>query len=415
MNKVLSKIGWGAVCVDGFIPPSSFMEFQAYKVLVIAADIRHLEHIEYTPAPDIIHEAAGHAPIIADPEYADYLRFFGEIGSKAITHPLDYELYEAVRHLSIMKGDHSSSPKDINNATQKIEAVQERMDQPSEVARIRNLHWWTVEYGLIGSMEDPKIYGAGLLSSIGESLQCLGDGVKKIPYSIDAADFSFDITTMQPQLFVTPEFNYLTDVLNEFADDMALRKGGSKGLQKAIDSQATATGVLSSGLQISGTFTEMIKGQNGQPVFMRTTSPSSLCVDNKQLPGHGIKYHGDGYSTPIGKIKNMDKVIEDQTTSDLEEQDIIVGKETTLEFESGVKVHGVLKGTTQNNHGKTVLLTFDQCAVTYQGRTLFQPEWGPFDMGLGETVESVYAGPADFDAFGVEIALPSEKTHKSGF
>ncbi|MDP6909737.1 MAG: phenylalanine 4-monooxygenase, partial [Flavobacteriales bacterium] len=72
MNEVLGKIGWGAVCVDGFIPPSAFMEFQAHNVLVIAADIRQLKHIEYTPAPDIIHEAAGHAPIIADPEYAEY-------------------------------------------------------------------------------------------------------------------------------------------------------------------------------------------------------------------------------------------------------------------------------------------------------------------------------------------------------
>jgi phenylalanine-4-hydroxylase len=47
------------------------MEFQAYNVLVIAYQ---LEHIEYTPAPDIIHEGAGHAPIIANPEYAEYLR-----------------------------------------------------------------------------------------------------------------------------------------------------------------------------------------------------------------------------------------------------------------------------------------------------------------------------------------------------
>ena len=54
MNDALGKIGWGAVTVDGFIPPAAFMEYQAYRVLVIAADIRQLKHIEYTPAPDII-------------------------------------------------------------------------------------------------------------------------------------------------------------------------------------------------------------------------------------------------------------------------------------------------------------------------------------------------------------------------
>jgi phenylalanine-4-hydroxylase len=72
MNRILREIGWAAVAVDGFIPPSAFMEFQAYNVLVIAADIRPIDQIGYTSAPDIIHEAAGHAPIIANPAYASY-------------------------------------------------------------------------------------------------------------------------------------------------------------------------------------------------------------------------------------------------------------------------------------------------------------------------------------------------------
>ena len=55
MNRILQDIGWAAVAVDGFIPPQAFMEFQAYNVLVIASDIRQVNHIEYTPAPDIIH------------------------------------------------------------------------------------------------------------------------------------------------------------------------------------------------------------------------------------------------------------------------------------------------------------------------------------------------------------------------
>jgi phenylalanine-4-hydroxylase len=46
MNRILTEIGWAAVAVDGFIPPNAFMEFQAYNVL-IASDIRQLEHIEY--------------------------------------------------------------------------------------------------------------------------------------------------------------------------------------------------------------------------------------------------------------------------------------------------------------------------------------------------------------------------------
>ena len=81
MDKKLSEFK-GAVCVRGFIPPSAFMELQSRGILAIAADMRTLEHLTYTPAPDIVHEAAGHAPIISDPSYAEYLYNYGEVASK---------------------------------------------------------------------------------------------------------------------------------------------------------------------------------------------------------------------------------------------------------------------------------------------------------------------------------------------
>jgi phenylalanine-4-hydroxylase len=108
------------------------------------------------------------------------------------------------------------------------------MGELSEMAQIRNLHWWTVEYGLIGTLDNPKIYGAGLLSSIGESAWCMTDEVQKLPYSIDAAHANFDITKPQPQLYVTPNFAYLNLVLEEFANKMALRTGGLSGIEKLI-------------------------------------------------------------------------------------------------------------------------------------------------------------------------------------
>ncbi len=105
------------------------------------------------------------------------------------------------------------------------------------MALLSRLHWWTVEYGLIGTLENPKIYGAGLLSSIGESVSCLEPHVKKIPYSIEAAQTAFDITTKQPQLFVCRDFQHLSDVLEEFASKMAFTVGGLEGINKAIESQ----------------------------------------------------------------------------------------------------------------------------------------------------------------------------------
>lgn len=92
MNTCLQPFGWGAVTIDGFIPGVVFFDFQAHGILPIAADIRQLEHIEYTPAPDIIHEAAGHAPILCNPQYANYVKIFGEIGRKAIATKEEHEV-----------------------------------------------------------------------------------------------------------------------------------------------------------------------------------------------------------------------------------------------------------------------------------------------------------------------------------
>ena len=412
MNSILGKIGWGCVCVDGFLPPSSFMEFQAYKVLVIAADIRQIEHIEYTPAPDILHEAAGHAPIIADHTYAEYLRMFGEIGSKAISSAKDFELYEAIRHLSIIKEDPNTKEQDIVQAEEDIGAIQSNMGEPSEMAQIRNLHWWTVEYGLIGDLSDPKIYGAGLLSSIGESESCMKDEVRKIPYTIDAAQQAFDITEPQPQLYVTPSYTHLTKVLEEFANTMALRRGGLEGLQKAIASNNTCTVEYSSGLQVSGVFNNVIC-DNDQIIYLSTSSPTALAWQNKELVGHDKSYHAHGFSSPVGNLKNTSTPLEQLSIDELTELGIEAAKVVTLNFESGVEVKGKLINLLKNRKGLNMILSFEGCSVTYKGEVLFQPEWGIYDMALGESIVSVFSGTADMAVFSNDNPfVPKELTHK---
>ncbi len=413
MNQILAKIGWAAVTVDGFIPPAAFMEFQAYNVLVIAADIRPFDQIEYTPAPDIIHEAAGHAPIISDPEYAEYLRYFGEIGSKAFSSAADFALYEAIRYLSILKADPHTPAVDIEAAERDLEQKEAELGLPSEMALIRNLHWWTVEYGLIGTLDDPKIYGAGLLSSIGESAGAMSDKVKKLPYTIDAVYYNFDITKPQPQLFVTPDFAHLTKVLDEFAGRMALRKGGIEGVLKAIESGNTATLVYSSGLQVSGTFTDYLMHQN-QAVYVKSTGPTSLSYKSKELEGHGKATHNDGFGSPIGRIKDAIKPPRFLTDNDLAELGIVMNKSCAFEFESGIRVKGVLRNVVRKE-GNLLLLSFSDCLVTYQDKVLFDPSWGMYDMAIGESVVSAYNGPADPDAFGLEYPLPKEKTHKINY
>ncbi|MFO8145885.1 MAG: aromatic amino acid hydroxylase [Bacteroidota bacterium] len=412
MNRILKEIGWAAVAVDGFIPPAAFMEFQAYNVLVIASDIRQLDHIEYTPAPDIIHEGAGHAPIIANPEYAEYLRRFGEIGCKAISSARDYEMYEAIRHLSIIKEAEDTPEEEIDKAEEKVEFLQNNMGEQSEMAQIRNLHWWTVEYGLIGTLENPKIYGAGLLSSIGESAWCMTDKVKKIPYTLEASKQDFDITKPQPQLYVTPDFAHLSLVLEEFANTMALRTGGLKGLQKLVNSKNLGTIELSTGIQISGKFSRVLEDQ-GQPVYFQTTGKTALSSREKELVGHGTHNHPDGFGSPLGKLKGINLAIEDMSPRDLRAYDIYEGENITFEFEGGVTVKGEIITGSRNLQGKIILISLKNCTVQYRDEILFKPEWGKYDMAIGKSIISAFAGPADPESFDLITHKPSSTTIKS--
>ncbi len=412
MNRILKEIGWAAVAVDGFIPPNAFMEFQAYNVLVIASDIRQLEHIEYTPAPDIIHEGAGHAPIIANPEYAEYLRRFGEIGCKAISSHRDYEMYEAVRLLSIIKEAEGTPKSEIEAAEAQVDFLQNNMGELSEMARIRNLHWWTVEYGLIGSVENPKIYGAGLLSSIGESAWCMTDEVKKIPYDSSASEKSFDITKPQPQLFVTPDFAYLSQVLEEFANTMALRTGGLSSLKKLIKSNALGTIELSTGLQISGIFTNLIE-EEGKPVYFQTTGKTALSYREKELVGHGIATHPDGFGSPVGKLKGINLAIEDMSPRDLRAYNIYETEVVTLEFEGNITVSGEIITGSRNLQGEIIIISFKNCTVLHNEKVLFLPEWGIYDMAVGKKITSGFSGPADVNSFDMITHITSSTTIKS--
>jgi len=404
INDALAGIGWGAVTVDGFIPPAAFMEYQAFRVLVIAADIRQLDHIEYTSAPDIIHESAGHAPIISDAAYNRYLSRLGEIGTRAIFSLQDQALYEAIRALSILKELPHPDPQALAEAEERVAFLQANMGTPSEMALLSRLQWWTVEYGLIGSVEHPKIFGAGLLSSIGESQWCMGPEVRKIPYTIDAVHQSYDITKPQPQLFVTPTFEHLLDVLETFEAAMAWKKGGTKGLQQAIDAQTVCTAVFSSGMQVSGVFSDVQTDQLGRITYVKTQGPTVLSYQDVALPGHGADHHHHGCGSPVGPLALLE--------TDLLSLDITPGRLMTLRFASGIMVEGVLTNSVHRD-GRLLLLTFQYCTVMDgQGQLLFSPDWGLYDMAVGDEIVSVFGGTDDREVDVASLTVSVQQTDR---
>lgn len=258
MNGKLSRVGWSAVAVRGFIPPAVFTELQSRRVLAIAADIRTHEHIEYTPAPDIVHESAGHAPFVADATYAEYLQRCGEAGFRAIASAEDQAVFEAIRNLSIVKEDPTASPEEVQLAEQRLEAAAASVRYVSEATRASRLYWWTAEYGLVGAPEAPRLYGAGLLSSIGEAVHCLTPEVKKLPLAASCADVAYDITRMQPQLFVARDFDQLFEVLEDFVATLSWKRGGDVGLDEAVRARTVNHLVLSGGRELSGEVVERV-------------------------------------------------------------------------------------------------------------------------------------------------------------
>lgn len=397
----LEKFGWGAVPVSGFIPPAAFMEFQSIGVLPIASDMRTLNHLMYTPAPDIVHEAAGHAPILVHPEYAKYLRQYGEVARNTIISKQDMDQYEAIRILSDMKEDPRSTKDDIAKAEERLNQITAAMTGVSEAALLSRMNWWTAEYGLIGDPQNPKIFGAGLLSSVGEAKSCLDTKVKKIPLTVDCVNFTYDITEPQPQLFVTRDFGHLGTILEELAQKLSYRRGGTYGLQQALAAQTENTVQLNSGLQMSGVLREfLVSSADGQaPIFVAFSGPCQLAAKGLQLAGQGTDRHPEGFSSPIGLVVGQNRCLSTLNESELAHLGLKRGQRYKLCFISGVVVEGLVNQFTYSDQSLAII-TWKDCRVTYNDRLLFDPAWGEYDMAVGSRVTSVFGGPADRSRFG---------------
>lgn len=401
IDKHLNKFGWGAVPVSGFIPPAAFMEFQSLGILPIASDMRTLDHLLYTPAPDIVHEAAGHAPILADPEYAAYLLKYGDVARRSIISKEDMDQYEAIRVLSDIKEDPRSTEKEIALAESRLNEITKSLTTVSEAALLSRMNWWTAEYGLVGDIKNPKIFGAGLLSSIGESRLCLSDKVKKIPLSVDCVNFSYDITEPQPQLFVAKDFEHLGEVLDDFAGRLSFRRGGTFGLERAKEAKTVNSVELENGVQVSGVLKDYLLNHDRdlKPIYLQFDGPSQLALNGEEIEGQGIRRHPHGYSTPLGNLRLHPRSLAQFTQADLDNLGLKTGERSRLQFESGVMVEGRLKDCKFHN-GRLILMSWVDCKVSLGDKLLFDPSWGEYDMIAGEKVVSVFGGPADRERYG---------------
>jgi len=130
-ERLMKLTGWQVVAVPGLVPDPVFFEHLANRRFVAGRFIRSPEQLDYLQEPDVFHDVFGHVPLLAHPVFADYMQAYGEGGLRA-------DGLGAIDHLA-------------------------------------RLYWYTVEFGLIRQGEDLKLYGAGILSSYGESIFALDD------------------------------------------------------------------------------------------------------------------------------------------------------------------------------------------------------------------------------------------------
>lgn len=337
MSACLARFGWHAVCVDGFIPPRAFQEFQAASILPIAADMRTKDHLVYTPAPDIIHEAAGHAPILPDARYAEYLRAIGNVGKKAFSSPEDARVYNAIFELSEVKETRSVRPELVLRAEARLEQALAAVSFTSEASRLSRLYWWTAEYGLVGTPNDYRLYGAGLLSSLWESHTCHDPAVRKLPLSAGCVEQGYDITRTQPQLFVARDFEQLFSVLAEVDASLAHHEGGDRALAAALRSEEVGTFEFEGERFATG----RLSAASGNAASGVLTFHGRVAVGSKGRLRELFEAPTGGYRLPFGAL------VGGGSLGALGP----IGRPIALDFESGVSLRGTLSGVELDARG----------------------------------------------------------------
>jgi phenylalanine-4-hydroxylase len=405
MSACLARFGWSAVCVDGFIPPRAFQEFQAASILPIAADMRTKDHLRYTPAPDIIHEAAGHAPILPDPRYAAYLRAIGEVGKKAFSSAEDARVYAAIFELSEVKETRDVTPEAVALAEARLARALSEVSYTSEASRLSRLYWWTAEYGLVGSPRDYKLYGAGLLSSLWESHACHDPEVQKLPLTAGCVDVAYDITRPQPQLFVASDFEQLFSVLAEVDATLVHHQGGDAALSAALKSQEVASFVFPGDAFVIGELSALSgTAKQGVLTFQGRLGQGALGRLNQVFDAPSA-----GYRLPIGPL--ADGALLGSLTPEQLRAAYQRAARIRLRFASGVELEGELESVTQNERGQVLAARFKDYWLRSEPAG-FREQGASYLLCAASELVTAHAGaidPAFFpetEASGVRVPKP---------
>lgn len=173
--RLQAMTGWSAVPVTGFIEARTFFRCLSLRRFPTTVVVRPREQLEYLEAPDIFHDVFGHVPLHAHPTFGDFLQTFGAVAAEA--------------------------------------------EREADIQAMARLFWFTVEFGLVEERGRTRIYGSGLISSVGDAANALGPTCDRRPFSLDAViNQPFEIDRLQDVLFVVEDFGQLFEACRQAQD-----------------------------------------------------------------------------------------------------------------------------------------------------------------------------------------------------
>ena len=172
-ERLFARTGWSVVSVPGLIPDDIFFAHLSRRRFPAGNFIRSRDQLDYLEEPDVFHDVFGHVPLLADPAAADFMQALGERGLEAIGH--------------------------------------------GALHRLARLYWYTVEFGLAREHGRLKIYGAGIVSSFGETRFALDSPEpKRPPFDLERVlRTTYRTDAFQQAYFVIDGFERLLEELLE--------------------------------------------------------------------------------------------------------------------------------------------------------------------------------------------------------
>ena len=150
--RIFQQTGWQLATVNEIIPAELFFTCHSRCFFPVTTFMRPLG-TDYLEEPDIGHDVAGHVATFTIPAVAQVMQHHGE-----------------ARNLIYAERDEKI--KSAGDDLAEIEAIKQEADDLLKYAG--RIYWFTVEFGLVMQEGEVRDFGAGILSSPGETVYSVG-------------------------------------------------------------------------------------------------------------------------------------------------------------------------------------------------------------------------------------------------